>query len=174
MRKFFTNFSIITLVIVFWGSANAAILFSDDFETSWSGDYAPGWVNTAYRHGAPPVGQMMQQTSTSHTGNYGLKLIADSVPESWMWWAGVEVENLPHSALDKKYDPYVSVWHYDEMDNSKAGQMYAVPDWVNLYLEGELKIGLMYNLGAVSLKIIMTTTTLLLWVSPIQDGWIQV
>ena len=35
--------------------ASATIWFSDDFETAWTGDYADGWENTAYRHGAPPV-----------------------------------------------------------------------------------------------------------------------
>ena len=34
-----------------------------DFNTSWSGDYAPGWENSAYRHGDPPVGRMMEYVS---------------------------------------------------------------------------------------------------------------
>lgn len=111
-------------------------LFEDDFETAWAGDYAPGWVNAAYRHGTPPIGKMMQQTTTSHSGSHGLKLTADSVPQDWMWWAAVEVDNLPHKALAKKHDPYVSVWYYDELGDLSAGQLYAVPDWVNPYLPG--------------------------------------
>jgi len=112
--------------------ATTYVHFQDDFETSWTGDYADGWINAAYRHGDPPVGQMMQQTTQAHTGDYGLKLIADSTPESWMWWAAVEVESLPHWMLAREYDPYVSVWYYDELsttEDPRAGQVYAVPDW---------------------------------------------
>ncbi|MEW6262177.1 MAG: hypothetical protein AB1641_03785 [Thermodesulfobacteriota bacterium] len=116
--------------------ATAMVLFSDGFENPWSGDYAPGWVNAAYRHGEAPVGKMMEQNHTSHTGTWGLKLYADSTPQSWMWWAAVEVENLPHNALDKQYNPYVSVWYYDETATGRAGQVYAVPDWVNPYIDG--------------------------------------
>ena len=42
--------------------------------------------------------------------------------------------------MAKQYDPYVSVWYYDELWEvevgalEKAGQMYAVPDWVNPYI----------------------------------------
>lgn len=117
--------------------AGAAVLFYDDFETSWTGDYATGWVNTAYRHGAPPVGQMMQQTTTAFGGTYGLELTALSVAEPWMWWAGVSVESLNHAALDASLNPYVSVYYYDEIgSNTAAGQVFAVPDWVNPYLPG--------------------------------------
>lgn len=117
---------------------NANVFFFDGFENPWTGDYAPGWVNAAYRHGDPPVGKMMQQITTSYSGNYGLQLIADSVPQSWMWWTAVAVEKLPHYALKKDHDPYVSVWYYDELwDEStlnKSGQVFAVPDWVNPYI----------------------------------------
>ncbi len=117
-------------------AGNATILFSDGFETAWSGDYAPGWVNAAYRHGPAPVGKMMQQTTTAYGGTYGLQLTAASVPETWMWWAAVEVESLPHQYLDKQYDPYISVYYYDEKTANVGGQVYAVPDWVNLYISG--------------------------------------
>lgn len=113
---------------------SAGVLFQDGFETAWSGDYAPGWVNAAYRHGPAPVGQMMQQTTTAKSGTHGLKLIADSTPESWMWWASVEVGSLPAAAMLKQYDPYVSAWYYDETTASGAGQIYAVPSWVNPYI----------------------------------------
>ena len=126
------------------GTAQATtVLFHDDFESAWTGDYAPGWVNAAYRHGEAPVGQMMQQTTYAHGGSYGMQLNALSTPEAWMWWAAVEVESLPHHALDRQYDPYVSVWYYDQLEAVTAtdendtlycaGQVYAVPDWVNLY-----------------------------------------
>jgi hypothetical protein len=77
---------------------------------------------------------MMQQTTIAHSGSYGLKLIADSTPESWMWWAAVEVESLPASAMLKQYDPWMSAWYYDDQVADRTGQIYAVPDWVNPYI----------------------------------------
>ncbi len=133
MKKFLLSFVSLLLIA---GTSNATILFQDDFETAWTGDYADGWVNAAYRHGTAPTGKMMQQTTIAHNGSYGMQLIADSVPADWMWWAAVEVESLPHSALDKKYDPYVSVWYYDDLVADRTGQVYAVPDWVNPYING--------------------------------------
>jgi hypothetical protein len=117
------------------GPASATILFQDGFENSWSGAYAPGWANTPYAGGSAPVAGM-QQTALDYSGSYGLKLTANSVPDSGMWWSAVQVTNLPHQYLSKEYNPYVSVWHYDQMGSSKAGQVYAVPDWVNLYIGG--------------------------------------
>jgi hypothetical protein len=108
-----------------------------DFETSWAGDYAPGWENTSYRHGPPPVGKMMEQVSGGFTGN-GMKLIADSVPETWMWWAAVNPIDVDAEAMRKVYDPWISVRYYDEgstIADDPAGQLFAVPSWTNLYLE---------------------------------------
>jgi hypothetical protein len=111
-----------------------------DFETSWTDDYAPGWENSAYRHGEPPIGKMMEQVSGGHTGN-GMKLIADSVPQDWMWWAAVNPISVNAQAMKKEYDPWVSVWYYDEGSSSTeddpAGQLFAVPSWTNPYLEGD-------------------------------------
>jgi hypothetical protein len=120
------------------GAHATRVLFYDDFETGWSGDYAPGWVNAAYRHGDPPIGQMMQQVDTSYSGSYGMRLTASSVPQDWMWWASVEVGSLEHWALDRQWSPKVSVMYYDQIDLqlSSAGQVYAVPDWVNPYING--------------------------------------
>ena len=118
---------------------NATVFFFDGFESAWTGDdYAAGWIGAPYRHGDPP-GAKMEQTTTAYDGSYGLQLIADSVPLSSMWWAAVEVENLPHYAMKEKHNPYVSVWYYDELweeapSLNKAGQVYAVPDWVNPYI----------------------------------------
>lgn len=109
-----------------------------DFEDSWDGDYAPGWENAAYRHGEAPVGKMMEQVDGGHTGS-GMKLTADSVPEDWMWWASVEptTASVNPGAMAKEYNPYVSVWYYDEGHSADkddpAGQLYAVPSWVNNY-----------------------------------------
>lgn len=125
----------ILIVLAMVGPASATVLFQDGFETGWSTDYAPGWSNTPYRYGSSPVAKM-QQSTVSHSGGHGLKLTADSVPQSWMWWAAVQANNLPHSSLAKQYNPYVSVWYYDDQGARRAGQVYAVPDWVNLYLNG--------------------------------------
>ncbi len=137
MKKNYLGLIAAAIMVAAATPSYATVLFYDDFETGWTGDYANGWVNTAYRHGAPPVGQMMQQTTTAHGGSYGLQLTAASVAEPWMWWAGVSVESLDHVALDAAYNPYVSVWYYDEgTANASAGQLFAVPDWVNPYLAG--------------------------------------
>jgi len=107
-----------------------------DFETAWTGDYAPGWENSGYRHGNPPVGKMMQQTTTAHSGTYGMELIADSVPADWMWWAAVNPTGVDGLAMEKQFDPWVSAWYYDERETGVAGQIYAVPSWVNPYING--------------------------------------
>lgn len=107
--------------------ANASVLFADGFEASWSGDYAPGWENTTYRHGVAPVAQMMQQSSTAHSGSYGLRLIVDANPDS-LFWVAVNPNSIPTAALDKQYNPYFSAWYYEENKASVAGQIFAVPD----------------------------------------------
>lgn len=119
------------------GVANADYHVTYDFETAWSGDYAAGWENTAYRHGAPPVGKMMQQTTISHSGSYGMQLIAESAPVGTMFWAAVNPSTVDASAMQKQFDPYVSAWYYDERATSVAGQLFAVPSWVNMYTAGE-------------------------------------
>ena len=78
----------------------------------------------------------MQQTNQAHQGSYGLKLTADSVSSDSQFWAGVNAANIPHWAMAKEYDPYVSVWYYDELGETDAGQVFSVPDWVNPYLSG--------------------------------------
>ncbi len=108
-----------------------------DFNTSWSGDYAPGWENSAYRHGEAPVGKMMEQVAGGYDGLGGMKLTADSTPEAWMWWAAVNPSNVNSAAMQKQYDPWVSVWYLDDGVDGAAGQMFAVPSWVNPYISGE-------------------------------------
>jgi len=115
--------------------AGADFKVTFDFETGWSGDYAPGWENSAYRHGQAPVGKMMQQTTLAHSGSYGMQLIADSVPQPWMWWAAVNPVDVSPYAMQKQFDPWVSVWYYD-LSEDVPGQIYAVPSWVNLYITG--------------------------------------
>jgi hypothetical protein len=121
------------------GPAAAGFFTSYNFESAWSGDYAPGWENTAYRHGPAPVGQMMQYTSGGHNSSGAMKLIAASTPESWMWWAAVNPQNLPSWALQKSGNPWVSAWYYDQGWESgayhSAGQLFSVPSWVNPYID---------------------------------------
>jgi hypothetical protein len=58
--------------------AEAGYHVTFDFESGWMGDYAPGWENSACRHGEAPVGKRMKQVSTAYSGSYGMKLMADS------------------------------------------------------------------------------------------------
>jgi len=120
------------LGLVCWQSTAHAWVYqvSDGFENAWSGDYAPGWENSDYRWGAPPIAQMMQQTDIAHSGAHGMKLIAASVPEDWYWWAIVDNTNVNASKMLKQYNPYISVWYYDNQAANTGGQLYAVPDWV--------------------------------------------
>jgi len=126
MKKFLVILAAMSLVFGVMGSAGATVWFQDDFETCWSGDYADGWIITPYRHGdSPPA--TMAQTATAHNGSYGLEL--SSLVDVSSWWAAVQVESLSHWALATEYDPYVSVWYYDNMSTTHEGQVYAVPDW---------------------------------------------
>jgi len=148
--------SIFALVIAVFGMAQAEAGYhvAFDFESGWTGDYAPGWENSAYRHGEAPVGKMMQQVSTAYSGSYGMKLIADSTPESWMWWAAVSPIDVSAVAMQKQYDPWISVRYYDEGSSptadDPAGQLYAVPSWVNPYINGsedwtDIQFGARFN-----------------------------
>jgi hypothetical protein len=120
-------------------SAMAGYYQKHDFDVAWAGDYAPGWENTAYRHGPAPVGKMMEYVAGGRGGTGGMRLIADSTPESWMWWAAVNPTGVNSDAMKKQYDPWVSAWYYDPgwesaSDLHAAGQLFAVPSWVNPYI----------------------------------------
>ena len=139
MRRCFLRLLIVGFLFTSVAMQAEATTLNFGFETSWSGDYAPGWENTAYRHGEPPIGKMMQQVTTARTGSYGMQLVADSTPESWMWWAGVNIANINPEATLKQYDPYFSAYYYDEGDSGvddPAGQIFGVPSWVNPYITG--------------------------------------
>jgi len=108
-----------------------------DFETAWSGPYAPGWANEGYRHGDAPIGKMTQVDVSGIGGSgYGAKVYADSVPADWMWWADVYAETNP-LAMKTEYNPWLSVKMYDEGStpggDEAAGQLVTVPSWVNEY-----------------------------------------
>jgi hypothetical protein len=128
---------VILLASLAFGGSTYSVLF--DFEDGWTGDYAPGWENTLYRHGEPPVGKMMEQVAGGLGGSMGMKLIAESAPSPSMFWAGVSVSNVKSAAMMKEYNPYFSAWYYDEGTTNgqgPAGEIFAVPDWVNMYING--------------------------------------
>ncbi len=129
---------LLTLVLVgcLMSAAYASYQVGFDFEAGWSGDYAPGWINAAYRHGDAPIGKMMQQTALAHSGAFGMQLTADSTPKDSMWWAGVEPANVDSYAMQKQFNPWFSAWYYDDQIADRTGQIYAVPSWVNGYLAG--------------------------------------
>ena len=136
MNRFAVILSVALMGVLLCGGLTLGAVATFDFETAWSADYAPGWENTLYRHGDPPVGKMMQYTTTAHTGTGGVKVIADSTPESWMWWVGVNIANVNPEAMKKEYNPYFSAWYFDEGDSGgtdPAGQTFVVPSWVNGY-----------------------------------------
>jgi len=138
MKKLVTICAVATMILAMSGISQASSTYhvNFDFETSWTGDYVDGWENTSYRHGEAPVGKMMQQTTTSYTGAYGMKLIADSVASSSQFWAGVNASNVASYNMTKEHNPWMSAWYYDELGDTKAGQIFAVPDWVNPYISG--------------------------------------
>ncbi len=133
MKKPIVLLAMILMMSSFAMAGPYQVLF--DFETSWSGDYAPGWENSDYRHGEPPVGKMMEQVAGGFTGN-GMKLIADSTPQSWMWWAAVNPTDIDGYAMQKQFDPWFSAMYYDSGAENVGGQIYAVPSWVNPYING--------------------------------------
>lgn len=132
--------ALLFVVLLIWGvgSSASAYLVSYDFNTPWTGDYAPGWENSAYRHGDPPIGKMMEYYAGGRNGTSGMRLIAASTPQSWMWWAAVNPSSLDPVALQKQYNPWISVWYYDRGwengDLHQAGQLFTVPSWVNPYI----------------------------------------
>lgn len=128
MKRLSVCLAVAAMVVSLCGSAGA-YLYQDGFETPWTGNYATGWDNEGYRWGDAPVA-IMQQTATAKTGNYGVKVIADSTPTGTEWWAIVYNANVSHFALAKRFDPYIKVQYYDELGSLKAGQLYDVPDAV--------------------------------------------
>lgn len=138
MKKVFLVMAAVALLAI--GSVASAYEITFDFNTAWSGDYAPDWENSGYRHGEAPIGKMMEYTAGGKDGSGGMKLLADSTPQSSMWWAGVNPTSIDSAATAKEYNPYISVDYYDtgweSGDLHSAGQIYAVPSWVNNYIDG--------------------------------------
>lgn len=124
-------------------------VFSDGFETPWTGDYYAPWTIEGYRWGSEPVA-IMQQTIIAHSGSYGLKLEMKSVASNGQFWGAINA-NVPASAMLKQYDPYMSVWYYDQgfpsASNSQTGQLYACPspvtgpnDWTDVQFGGRRNV----------------------------------
>ncbi|MCX7424310.1 MAG: PEP-CTERM sorting domain-containing protein [Planctomycetia bacterium] len=138
MKRVLATLAVVAVMGIVAPSAIAATYaVTFDFETSWGGDYAPGWENSDYRHGEAPVGKMMQQITGGYNSANAMQLIADSVPQDWMWWAIVNPIDVNETAMQKEYNPYLKAMWYDEGTEGVAGQIYAVPNWVNLYLDGD-------------------------------------
>jgi hypothetical protein len=150
MKKCVLLVAAVALVATCLPAGAAGYYVADGFETVWAGDYAPGWVNMQYRWGPPPIGKMMQQVDTAHSGSYGMKLFADSVPENWMWFAGVDPVGVNAQAMTKQYDPWFSAWYYDEGTTGVAGQITAVPSWVVDDDWTDVQFGARFAAGATS------------------------
>jgi hypothetical protein len=136
------------LALMMAGSASAYV-YQDDFETGWTTDIKPGWVNTPYRYGTTlgtPVASM-EQVTTGYSSAHGVKIIAQS-GTSGQFWAAAEVQNIPQAVLDKQWNPYVSVMYYDDMAAHKGGQLYSVPvttinpddDWTDVQFGGRRNV----------------------------------
>ncbi len=134
-----TCLTILVSLLIISSLAQANYSGSFTFDTEWNTDYAPGWENSAYRHGEAPVGKMMDFVAGGREGTGGMRLTAMSTPSSSMFWAAVNPIGVDGNAMSKQYNPWVSVWYYDSgwEDGSlhRAGQLYAVPSWVNPYID---------------------------------------
>lgn len=125
------------------GMAANAYLVQCDFDIEWTGDYVPGWENSDYRYGEAPSGKMMEYVMGGRAGTGGMRLIAASAPRPTDFWAIVNVtdDQVNAAAMQKAYDPWISVWLYDRGWESgnlhQAGQLYAVPSWVNMYIDDD-------------------------------------
>jgi hypothetical protein len=122
MKKIITIFIVGAVIIVFTAQGTAAntILYQEDFETSWSGDYTPGWQLTGYEWGTTAPTVMAQASDPAGGTNKVLKLTVtgDGDPVgSTSWWGGVEFDDTSYKTLMRKASyPYVSVKYYDTRD----------------------------------------------------------
>lgn len=129
----------IGLLLAVTATAEATYYVTDDFETSWTGQYAPGWENVTYAHGdasSPQMTRYSTVTANSHTitaasGLYfmGLKVTAAGSPvDDTNWWGGVVPSFGDSGAMLRQYSPWVSVSFYDYGVGLPAPQLSAVPD----------------------------------------------
>lgn len=145
------------LALMMAGPASAYV-YQDNFETAWTGNYAPGWQNEGYRWGETPVA-IMTQTTTAKSGSYGVKITADSVVRSSDYWSIVYNENVNAYAMQKQFDPYIKVWYYDNVVTTplaRTGQLYAIPlavttpDWTDIQFGGRIRTDIPINYYYVS------------------------
>ena len=131
--RYVATLAALGLLLAVTATAGATYYVKHDFETSWTGDWAPGWESEEYRHGAEPIAKMQQVDLTSYgRSGYGAKLYMFSVADS-QWWGNVEISEIPGGALNTAYDPWVSVDMYDAGYTSGIdgiGQLYSLPSWV--------------------------------------------
>ncbi len=146
--------TLITICVVMILAACSAA-FADysviyDFETSWTGDYADGWANEDYRHGAGPLATMEQIDLTSRgRSGFGAKISVDSVAADSQFWGTVQATDVLAGSMDKQYDPWFKADFYDDMRDKVGGQLYAVPslvtgpdDWTDMQLGVRRNTGL--------------------------------
>ncbi len=149
MKKLAIILAVMGLVWAGTGIASASYHFGDDFETAWTGDYASGWANIEYAHGAASIPKMTQYTTVTANGHtitplsglyfMGLQVTAAGDPAT-NWWGGVKPEFVSASALDRQYSPWVSVSFYDYGVGLPAPQLSAVPnssdpdDWTDIQM----------------------------------------
>jgi hypothetical protein len=148
MKKLITVCAVSVLLILI-SNSYANYSMTDGFETSWTGNYAPGWENITYRHGDASTPKMTQYdtieangyTITPFSGSYfmGLQVTSAGDPvSSTNWWGGVEPAFINADALDRQYSPWVSVSFYDYGASLPAPQLAAVPgtgdasDWTDI------------------------------------------
>lgn len=113
------------------GTGFGAYSVSYDFETAWTGDYAAGWANEDYRHGAGPLATMEQvDLAAMGRSGFGVKLSVDSVAANSQFWGTVQATEVLANAMDKQYDPWFKADFYDDGRDMIGGQLYAVPTLV--------------------------------------------
>ena len=127
----------IGLLLAVAGTAGAAGYYvTDGFETSWAGQYAPGWENVTYRHGDASSPRMTQYSVAGATGNIsaasgsyfmGLKVTA-APSTATNWWGAVVPTFVAGDALARQYSPWVSVSFYDDGVALPSPQLAVVPD----------------------------------------------
>jgi hypothetical protein len=122
MKRLITICAVGVVIIVFavQGTAAETILYQEDFETSWSGDYASEWRLTGYEWGTTAPTVMAQVSDPAGGTNKVAKLTVTGdgdPPSSTSWWGGVEFDDTSYKTLLRKANyPYVSVMYYDTRD----------------------------------------------------------
>jgi len=119
-RLIMINCMVTVLILVTSGTTNADSYVKYDFETNWTGDYAPGWSLTPYEWGTTAPTVMTQVSDPAGGSNKVLKLTVTGQGDpasSTSWWGGVYFDDSAYQTLMRKENhPYVSVMYYDTRD----------------------------------------------------------